>query len=236
MKTVTSVYDFFPNIDKLRNPAKFPDVKDEFFWEVFGRCGDASMIELEAFYNIFRSVEYIVKNRLPGDFVECGVFLGGAIIAAAEFLAHFEGTERKIYLYDTFEGFPENTKDFNARGDQVNLPRHRNFRECVEENLKECNYPTENFIVVEGPVERTLSQGPVPDEIAFLRLDTDYYESTRVEFEQLFPKLVHRGVCTIDDYGTFQGARRATDEYLEKLDEFPMVVRLTAGVRMLVKS
>ncbi len=232
-----TVYDCFPNIDDIRKPTNFPDIKDETFWRVFKKCEPYSMIGVDAFYNIFKSVEYITKNKLAGDFVECGVFLGGAAMAVAEFLAYFEGIKRKIFLYDTFEGFPDNTKDYDVRGNEVKFHRHENFRDVVERNLASCEYDLEQFEIIPGCVEDTLAVASnLPERISYLRLDTDYYESTKVEFHVLYPRLVARGICTIDDYGTFQGAQRATDEYLAECDYFPMTFRINSGVRVLVKS
>ena len=231
-----TVYDCFPNIDEQRTAAKFPDIKDEFFWRIFKKCEPYTMIGVDALYNVYRSVEYIVRNKIEGDFVECGVFLGGTVMAAAEFLNHFEGQRRKIYLFDTFEGFPENTEDLDIFGNSVKFHSHRNFKDVVMSNLASCDYDTSQFEFAVGPVEKTLRDpAMIPSKVAYLRLDTDYYESTRIEFEVLYPKLVSRGICTIDDYGTFQGSKRATDEYLSNLNEFPFVNRINQGVRVFVK-
>jgi len=232
-----TVYDIFPNIGAIRNPEAFPDIKDDTFWAIYKKCEPYSMIGIDAFYNIFKSVEYISKNKIPGDFVECGVYLGGAAMAAAEFLNHFEGCYRKIYLYDTFEGFPENTSSVDLHGKVVHFNQHANFQKNVEQNLANCDYDFDLFEVIPGFVEKTLAvEANLPRETAFLRLDTDYYESTKVELERLYPRLTKGGLCTIDDYGKFDGARQATDEYLSGLATAPMPFRVNFSVRVFLKS
>jgi hypothetical protein len=89
--------------------------------------------------------------------------------------------------------------------------------EDVQANMARSSYPSQRIHLVKGPVESTIP-GVAPDDIALLRLDTDWYESTRHELEHLFPRLVPGGVLIIDDYGHWQGARQAVDEYLAKSD------------------
>jgi hypothetical protein len=82
----------------------------------------------------------------------------------------------------------------------------------VKRNLARTGYPAERVVYVQGKVEDTIP-GTLPERTALLRLDTDWYSSTRHELEHLYPGLVAGGVLVLDDYGTWQGARQATDEY-----------------------
>ena len=71
-----------------------------------------------------------------------------------------------------------------------------------------------NIKFIEGEVEKTLLyEENLPKKISILRLDTDFYSSTKKELEILYPRLVSGGVCIIDDYGYWKGARQAVDEY-----------------------
>jgi O-methyltransferase len=230
-----SVYDLFPKIDAMRTARSFPDIAEPEFWEIFEGCKRYTMLGVDALYHIFKSVEYVCRNRISGDFVECGVFLGGSVMAAAESLRHFGDTSRTIHLFDTFEGFPSDTVDRDAMGNTVYFYGHPPFLSQVQRNLGRARYPADRIRMVAGPVERTLLDTPLPAQIAFLRLDTDYYGSTKVELEQLYPRVVPGGVCTIDDYGTFRGARRATDEYLQTLERYPCLARVNSGVRTFLK-
>ena len=104
----------------------------------------------------------------------------------------------------------------------------------VRSNLARTGYPEANLRYVEGPVERTIPD-EVPDRVAILRLDTDWYVSTRHELEHLYPRLVPGGVLIVDDYGHWRGAGKATDEYLSGLDRRPLLHRVDYSARLLVK-
>lgn len=234
MGKLRSVYDIYPEIDAIRVAEHFPDITADFFWKTYEKCKSYSMIGIDAFYNIYRSVEYIALNNIPGDFVECGNFLGGAILAMSDFAHHFGLKDRQFYLYDTFEGFPENIEELDARGAVVQFGSSEDFIEVVRRNIATSLYPQDGFIFVPGKVEDTLPKIK-PDQLALLRLDTDYYESTRVELEELYPRLAQGGVLIIDDFGCFQGARRATDEYVAKQDKKILLGRINYSVRFGVK-
>ena len=136
-----------------------------------------------------------------------------------------------MWLYDTFEGMPRPTaKDVAYNG----IPAESRWQEegagwClspleeVRANMESTGYPSEQIRLVAGMVEDTIPD-MVPDRIAVLRLDTDWFESTYHELVYLFPRLVPGGVLIIDDYGHWQGAREATDKYFEE-----------AGITMLLQ-
>lgn len=188
-----------------------------------------TMTSIERGYSLFKSVEYIVRNNIPGDFVECGVWRGGSCMLIAMALNLFGDNERKIYLYDTFEGMPKPTDEdvisWNGRsvlekweedktGSKNNFGSWAVGMEEVKANISKSNYPDNNFIFIPGDVAQTLKQMK-PHKISLLRLDTDWYASTVEELEILYPLLVEKGVLIIDDYGHFDGARKAVNEYFE---------------------
>jgi hypothetical protein len=108
-------------------------------------------------------------------------------------------------------------------------------RADVEANVRSTGYPFEQFTFVEGDVSQTLQQ-TVPEKIALLRLDTDWYESTKTELEVLYPRLSVGGVCIFDDYGHWQGARRAVDEYFDGLGYRPYMHPIDYSGRVLIKT
>jgi hypothetical protein len=229
-----SAYDLFPEIDRHRNPKNFPDITEDFFWETYNKCKAYSLLGIEAFYNLYRSIEYIARHKIEGDIVECGVFLGGAVLAMSEFAWQRGLRDRAFYLYDTFAGFPPGTSEVDARGKEVAFSAHENFCDQVRQVVGLSSYPADQFQFVVGPVEQTLRQTR-PEKIALLRLDTDYYESTRVELNELYPRLSSGGVLIVDDYGSFKGARRATDEYFRKEEPKMLLCRINFSVRCGVK-
>jgi O-methyltransferase len=179
----------------------------------------------ERIFALKNAVEYVIKNDIPGDIVECGVWKGGSMMVAALTLLNL-GAKRRLYLYDTFTGMTAPTsvdRDLfrrpasvsgarNLFGQSADFTPGKNFLEEVKANLHSTGYDEHLITYVEGPVEETLPAN-APATIAILRLDTDWYESTRDELQHLFPRLSEGGVLIIDDYGHFEGARLAVDEF-----------------------
>ena len=184
------------------------------------------MAEVENMYALYKATRYIVASGIPGDFVECGVWKGGSAMVIALTLMHMGETNRKIYLYDTFEGMPKPTSvDKTITGGLLALDRWKKGQKkghnawCfspideVRTTLESTGYPKKNFVFVKGKVEETLPNTR-PSAIALLRLDTDFYESTKCELVHLYPLLHSGGILIIDDYGCWKGVQKAVDEYL----------------------
>lgn len=173
------------------------------------------------------AVRHVIAQDYPGSFVECGVAKGGSTMAMAYTLLDLGITDRELYLYDTFEGMPEPTEHDKGR---LGEPAHKSWRKRkddqgastwinhgmaeVRANLSATDYPYARMHFIKGKVEDTLTVSPPPGAIALLRLDTDWYESTKAEMEVLYPKLVRGGIVLIDDYCRWQGARKAVDDYV----------------------
>lgn len=178
---------------------------------------------------LLRAVDYLVQNKIEGDVVECGVWKGGSMMLIARKLLQLNDTSRNLFLFDTFEGMSEpNEKDVSAidHSTASELLQKENKLEgdnvwCyssleeVKSNLQKTNYPKEKILYFKGKVEDTLPE-PSVDKIALLRLDTDFYESTRHELDTLHHLLVPGGVLIIDDYGHWTGSKKAVDEFIEK--------------------
>src|SRR5437773_5710167 len=96
-------------------------------------------------------------------------------------------------------------------------------------------YPTAKLHFVQGMVEETIP-ATVPARIAILRLDTDWYQSTRHELEHLYPLVSHIGVLIVDDYGYWKGARKAVDEYFARAQTPMLLHRIDSAGRIGVKT
>jgi O-methyltransferase len=181
-----------------------------------------TMTSIERVYALRESVKYIIRHNVPGSIVECGVWKGGSMMAVAKTLLELE-TERDLYLFDTFEGMPPPTAvDVDLYGVQADVllktnpmtPAIAPFEEVCR-NMYSTGYNPARINLVRGKVEDTLPRA-APREIALLRLDTDWYESTLHELVHLYPRLIKGGILIIDDYGHFVGSKKAVDEYFQK--------------------
>jgi O-methyltransferase len=206
-----------------------------------------TMTSAERLYGLYKAMEYLSTNRIEGDIVECGVWKGGSSMCALLSAKLFNDTNRHSYLYDTYEGMSEPTeKDTNVYGDtavvQLKSSRKQDQMsvwcysplEEVEQNIKSTGYPIGQVHFVKGKVEDTIP-GNIPEKIALLRLDTDWYESTYHELTHLFPRLVKGGVIIIDDYGHWKGAREAVDQYFKENNIQMLLNRLDYTGRIGIK-
>jgi O-methyltransferase len=175
----------------------------------------------ERIYALIQAVRYVKTNAIKGAIVECGVWKGGSMAAVARTLLQVQGAERDLYLFDTFQGMTEpSSEDIDYSGNQASdlLQEKPSFKcsgaplEFVKKVLYATGYPKERIHFIRGRVEETVPSS-APDSISLLRLDTDWYESTRHELVHLFPRISTGGVIIIDDYGHWRGCRKACDEY-----------------------
>lgn len=222
--------------------------------EVVERARPYTLTSPERLVALMDATAYVVRRGIPGALVECGVWRGGSVLAIIDVLQRLGVTDREVYLYDTFEGMTPpgrlDTSPFEQeRSALASWTRYHKqgrrawdwaFRseifslEHVQDLLYSTAYPREHIHFVAGPVEETLPE-QAPDTIALLRLDTDWYESTQHELVHLYPRLSEGGVLIIDDYGHWDGARRAVDEYFASDSEPLLLARVDYTGRMAVK-
>jgi hypothetical protein len=206
-----------------------------------------TMTSPERLLSTVQAVRYVTENRIPGDFVECGVWRGGSVLAMLLTLLEYGVTDRKIHLFDTFEGMTEPTEaDRDLMNEDAAAILARTERKAgmnvwciaseqdVRQTVSIAGYPAENIHFAVGDVLKTIPEA-APERIALLRLDTDWYESTRHELIHLYPRLAPQGVLIIDDYGFWQGARQATDEFFATLDAKPLLHRSDFTGRCCIK-
>lgn len=196
-------------------------------------------------FGLVEAVRYVQRAEIPGAIVECGVWRGGSMQAVAWALLEEGVKDRDLHLYDTYEGMtPPTEEDVRSRdGRSAAELLEESSTEArvwaiatlddVQEGMRETGYPEERLHFHVGPVEETIPS-QAPDRIALLRLDTDWYASTKHELEQLYDRLSPGGVLVLDDYGDWDGARRATDEFLATLDR-PLLLMPLSGGRIAVK-
>jgi O-methyltransferase len=210
--------------------------------EIIDRTAPFTMTNRERQWALIKAVQYIDSHAIPGDIVECGVWRGGNIMLAK--LARKDSEiPRRYFLFDTFRGMsPPSPADVDYHGRSASTDfeksQHEDYndncyapRDDVERNLELAGLTAEEVVLCEGRVEDTLlDPANIPEKIAILRLDTDWYESTRAELEKLWPKLSVGGVLIVDDYGCWQGARRAVDAFFGEKPPLFIAVDFTGRV------
>lgn len=238
--------DISTNSDTLEGAPWLPDATEE-EKSILRVVKPFTMTSQARLLYLVRAVQYVVRHKIPGAIIECGVWRGGSMMAVAEALRRFGDTSRQLYLFDTFAGMTEPTQhDKKARETLDVYSKWEKSRdsqgstwcfasiEDVMRNLRRIDYPQSNIHYIKGPVEETLPGFQSP-EISILRLDTDWYESTKVELQLLYSNVVKHGVVILDDYGSWEGAKRATDEFLEDLNTPVLLNRIDSTARAFVK-
>jgi len=210
-------------------PIEFTERDKEIYNYV--KSNKLTMVPHEGLINTILSANYVVKNGIVGDFVECGVWRGGNALAA---LMVFEalGSEKLVWLYDTFQGMTEpSDDDFQLQSQELASVQFSKFQrddhnawcyasiEDVRKNISDSGVNISHAKLIQGDVMETLrDEENVPTSICALRLDTDWYESTKEEMARLYPLVSKKGILIIDDYGYWNGSRKAIDEFFHETD------------------
>lgn len=227
------------------NANKYSDIND-LDLDIIERVKPFTMTSLERIIALLNSVEHIEKNKILGSIVECGVWKGGSIMASICKLLQHNSVEREIWLYDTFDGMSEpleldkdpagitaSERLANAPKEGTNIWAYSTLEE-VKNNVLSLNYPSDKIVFIKGMVEYTLLK-KVPENIAILRLDTDWYESTKIELEILYDRVVSGGIIIIDDYGHWAGCKKAVDEFIDHRKLKIFMHRIDYSGRLIVK-
>jgi hypothetical protein len=207
-----------------------------------------TMTSPERIAHLMATIQYIHENHIGGAIVECGVWRGGSMMIVARLLKELGDCTRDLFLFDTFEGMPPpSDKDRAISGSLAAQilkaePKTRENLfwayaplEEVEANMLSVGYPSDKIHLVKGKVEDTIP-GAAPGQIALLRLDTDWYESTLHELKHLYARLAPQGVLIVDDYGCWQGARQAVDEFFTQQPFKPLLNRIDMTARSAIKN
>lgn len=210
---------------------------------------DHTMISYDRLATLWLQVRYLDRNSIAGDLVECGIFKGGAIGMMA--LAHIASRSRpvrRLHLFDSFEGLPQPQADMDG-SQATEFVDGRASGALVTTGLLSCSADVSRTLLDErihypatlveyhvGWFQETLPRDANSiTDIGLLRLDGDWYESTRVCLEYLYPKVVRNGVIVIDDYGYWQGCHKAVDEFLSRQPGPIMLHHIDSSARYWLK-
>jgi O-methyltransferase len=203
------------------------------FSSLYRRIRTRTMCSNARLRGLYRGVRHIVKNDIPGDFVECGTALGGSAALMALTLRQL-GVRRTLWVFDTFEGLPAPTPE-DPDFEVANLFAG-SCRGTVEEvqslftQLQVCD----QVHFVKGLFQDTLP-GVAVSKIALLHIDGDWYESVKACLDNLYDKVSPGGIIQFDDYGYWKGTRKAVDEFLDARSIRTPLKKLDYSGRILVK-
>lgn len=219
-------------------PPAIPADIDPVIQGIIAEVRPFTMTSPERLNAMCEAVRYVERRKIPGAIVECGVWRGGSMLAASKMLKHLGSSDRELYLFDTFSGMSEPTEaDVMRDGRSAKELLEAEGKsegytvwawaslDDVKHNMASSGYSPDRIHYVEGMVEQTVPGG-APDQIALLRLDTDWYESTAHELKHLVPRMADGAVLIIDDYGHWEGARRAVDEFFAEFEPAVMLHRV----------
>jgi O-methyltransferase len=206
-----------------------------------------TMTSVERMYHLYTAARYLAQAKVAGDILECGVWRGGSMMLVAKTLLEAGDTGRTLHLFDTYEGHPkpDSKLDVDMWGNRavdewIDLRKTdetsdwaRVSIEEVQANMASTGYPGDRVRLVKGMVEKTAAAN-VPEKLALLRLDTDWYASAKISLEVFWPRLAVGGVLIVDDYGHYKGQRKAVDEFFAANPQ--LLHRIDYSCRAIVKT
>ncbi len=238
------------------------DIMEYEYLDIIRQVSPYTLTTPARLFALIEAVRYVINNNIEGDIVECGVWKGGSMMAVALALLRMNALDRNLYLFDTFTGMPPpSEEDVTFRG--YTAQQEYSYRvkgkapevyhdalksddkndvsnwcysslKDVRTNMASLGYPHDRIFLVQGRVEDTIPDH-MPAGISILRLDTDFYESTKHELQHLFPMVSRGGVLIIDDYGHWLGQKKAVDEYIQELVTKIFLNRVDFACRVGVK-
>jgi len=210
-------------LDELqrRSPFKEPSSKalqDAEFLSLYEKVRPYTMLSAERLLSLFNGSKAVCTEEVPGNFAECGVAGGGSSALLAWTIKRFSRGPRKIYAFDTFEGMPDPGPEDTRRGVEANATGWGSGTcaapvSCLRKICEELDV-WDLVVPVEGLFQDTLPWMRAEiGNVSLLHMDGDWYDSTRSVLENLYDQVSSDGFVQIDDYGFWEGCRKAVDEF-----------------------
>lgn len=177
-----------------------------------------TMIGVRRLSNLRKLAEEVISKGVPGDFIETGVWRGGACILMRAVLRAYAVTNRKVWVADSFQGVPPpNHMQYPADtgSDYHSFEELAIGEDVVRRNFEKYGLLDEQVVFLKGWFKDTLVQAPI-ERLALLRLDGDLYESTIVALDSLYDKLSPGGYVIVDDYHVVPGCRKAIGDFRDR--------------------
>jgi O-methyltransferase len=179
-----------------------------------------TMLDLERIKSLWRLINDINHRRIKGDIVECGSYKGGS----SAVLRMGMGPGRKLWIYDSFKGMP-GTCELDGEVAKKYVGTCLASKGDVLEILRDTGARSDEFVIVEGLFEDTF-QKELPEQVALLHCDADWYDSVSIVLESFYPLISEGGCVILDDFGFWEGCRRAFYDFCQKQGERPLLERV----------
>lgn len=181
---------------------------------------DHTLLDPKRLRSLWKLVHDVRRRGVTGDIVECGSYKGGS----SALLRSAMGPGRKLWIYDSFQGLPEPSEKDGAHASGFS----GNFQASADdviEILNETGARIDQYVLIGGWFEESFSQ-TLPERVALLHCDSDWYESVLLVLETFYP-LMPDGACVVlDDFGHWEGCRMAFFEFCENNRERPLIERV----------
>lgn len=189
----------------------YPDEYDGKTWPEKGE----TMIGFKRLSNLQECILDVIQRKVEGDFVEAGVWRGGASIFMRTMLEEYNNDKKRVWVLDSFEGLPPPNDELYPEDKGLNLNEYKDLAVSlpqVKKNFEKYGLLDERVEFVKGWFKDSLPQAPI-SSISILRLDADLYESTMDALYYLYPKLTVGGYCIIDDWGAIPACKKAVEDF-----------------------
>ena len=227
---------------EIKRISILPQIKDDVFQSILDKVKDYTFLREEGLHSLFRQMKFIEQSNRKGCIVECGVWKGGVASLLAGTNLQYSREMRTIHLFDAFDDICAPSKIDGERANQEAdkfLPYkseghkivplkgfydehggHGTIEECMDLMIKDLKYGKDFIQFHKGWFQDTIPHlcDKIQD-IVLLHIDADWYESTKICLEYLYPKVIKGGFIIIDDYGTYDGCKNAVDEFIQKLEK-----------------
>jgi O-methyltransferase len=179
-----------------------------------------TMCDFERIKSLIDLSLYLNSRQVEGDFVECGTYKGGS----AAVLSRYMGSERHLYLYDSFKGMPP-TSDKDGAEAAKWVGEFQGTVEDVREAMKLVSTDDSRYTIIEGWFENTFRE-TLPEKVAFLHCDADWYNSVTLVLDTFYPLISEGGCVVLDDFGYWEGCREAFYDFCVRHNEKPLLERV----------
>lgn len=213
---------------RLLHKAKVLTDANEYLFDKVRPYTMSSRLKLRSLKSL---AELLNQNQVPGDFVECGTFKGGSAAVISTALT----SERKIWLFDSFEGLPDVKEEVDGADSKDWVGKCRAAEEDVLEALKTVGVSPEQYLIRKGWFQDTFKQ-TLPEQVALLHCDADWYDSVLLTLETFYDRIPPGGVVVLDDFGWWEGCREAFYDFCGKRNEKPLLERVDCDQAYWIKG